>query len=106
VTTQVAISLVASNNTRGRREDVYRITNTSSAPVDTHLLLVARGLSFQVELENASGRTSTGDPFIREFLSDGVLRPGQSLVTTLRFKPHARTPVAYTLTLLSGQGTP
>lgn len=108
VTAQVDIALVSSTRGGGgRREDVYRITNTSTAPVDTHLLLIAQGLARQVDLENASGRTSTGDPYLREFLPDGVLSPGQSLVATLRFKRHAQAPpVSYTLQLLSGQGNP
>lgn len=107
VTAQVDIALVSVTPLGGgRREDVYRITNNGTAPVDTHLLLIARGLSFQVELENATGRTSTGDPYVREFLPDGVLLPGQSLVEALRFKPQSQTSVSYTLTLLSGQGNP
>jgi hypothetical protein len=90
-----------------RQQDVYRITNNSSSIVDTHLLVVARGLSFQVEMENSSGRTSTGDPYLRVFLRDGVLVPGQSIVRTLRFKRHGNAPpVSYTLNLLSGQGNP
>jgi cytochrome c peroxidase len=107
VTSRVNIALVSSTPAGGgRREDVYRITNNGAAPVDTHLLVIARGLSFQVELENASGRTSSGDPYIREFLPDGVLAPGQSIVVALRFKPHSHTAVSYALTLLSGQGNP
>jgi cytochrome c peroxidase len=108
VTAQVDIALVASNNVPGqRREDVYRITNNSPAIVDTHLLVIARGLSFQIEMENASGRTSIGDPYLRVFLPDGVLLPGQSTVQTLRFKRHSNAPaVSYTLQLLSGQGNP
>jgi hypothetical protein len=107
VTPRVNIALVSSTPVGGgRRSDVYRITNNGTAPVDTHLLVIARGLSFQVELENASGRTSAGDPYIREFLPDGVLLPGQSLVETLTFKPHSKASVSYTLTLLSGQGNP
>jgi cytochrome c peroxidase len=93
---------------RGRQqEDVYRITNTSSSVVDTHLLLVARGLSFDIEMENASGRTSTGDPFLRVFLQDGVLLPGQSIVARLVFERRRNAPpVTYSLVPLSGQGTP
>jgi hypothetical protein len=107
VTSRVNIALVSVTPVGGgRREDVYRITNNGGSPVDTHLLVIARGLSFQVELENASGRTSGGDPYIREFLPDGVLLPGQSIVVALRFKPHSHTSVSYTLTLLSGQGNP
>ena len=75
--------------------------------MDTHLLLVANGLSFEIEMENASGKTSGGTPYLRVFLPDGVLLPGQSIVATLRFKqaPHAPA-VSYNLMLLSGQGTP
>jgi cytochrome c peroxidase len=107
VTSRVHIALVSSTPLRGgRREDVYRITNIGAAPVDTHLLLIARGLSSEVELENASGTTSSGDPYIREFLPDGVLLPGQSIEEGLRFKLHPRASGSYTLTLLSGQGNP
>jgi hypothetical protein len=108
VTGQVHIARTGSKSAHGgRQEDVYTITNNSDAPVDTHLLLVANGLSGDVEMENASGRTSAGSPYLRVFLTDGVLLPGQSIVETLRFrqKPHA-SPVSYNLVLLSGQGNP
>lgn len=85
---------------------VYRITNTSASPIDTHLLIVAGGLSYDVELRNGSGRTSDGDPYLRVFLPDGLLLPGQSIVRTLEFKRHRRAPVSFTLKLLSGQGNP
>jgi hypothetical protein len=86
---------------------VYRIVNDGTSPVDTHLLLIARGLSFEVEMTNASGVTSTGDPYRRVFLPNGVLTPGQSIDVTLRFKRHRQSPpVSFTLTLLSGQGNP
>jgi hypothetical protein len=86
---------------------VYRITNGGTSPVDTHLLVIAQGLSFQVELTNASGRTSTGDPYRRVFLPNGVLTTGQSVDVTLRFRRHRHSPpVSFTLMLLSGQGNP
>jgi hypothetical protein len=91
----------------GEERRVYRITNSGTSPVDTHLLVVASGLSFQVEMTNASGRTSTGDPYLRVFLPNGVLTPGQSIDVTLRFRRHAQSPpVNFTLMLLSGQGNP
>jgi hypothetical protein len=91
----------------GRARRLYRITNHGSSPVDTHLLVIARGLSFQVEMTNASGRTSTGDPYLRVFLPDGVLAPGQSVDVALEFRRHAQSPpLRFTLTLLSGQGNP
>jgi hypothetical protein len=108
VTGQVHIALTDSGSIHGgRQQDVYTITNNSDSPVDTHLLLVATGLSIDVEMENATGQTSTGNPYLRVFLPDGILLPGQRIVETLRFrqKPHA-PPVSYTLMLLSGQGTP
>jgi hypothetical protein len=90
-----------------REQRVYRITNSSTGPVDTHLLVVASGLSYQVEMVNASGRTSAGDPYRRIFLPDGILAPGQSIVVALRFRRHwTSPPVKFTLKLLSGQGKP
>jgi cytochrome c peroxidase len=115
VTAQVDVELIASDrggrgdDDRGsrRQEDVYRITNNSPDIVDTHLLIVIRGLSDRIRLENASGITSAGDPYLRVFLSDGVLLPGQSIVTSLRFRRESNAPpVSYTLVLLSGQGNP
>ena len=86
---------------------MYRLTNNGTSPVDTHLLVIARGLSFQTEMTNASGRTSTGDPYRRMFLPNGVLAPGQSIDVTLRFRRHRQSPpVSFTLTLRSGQGNP
>jgi hypothetical protein len=91
----------------GRQEDVYRITNTSSSPVDTHLVMIVGRLSTQVRMENASGVASTGDPYLRAFLPNGVLLPGQSIVIRLLFKePPQLSPVTYGITLLSGQGNP
>ncbi len=108
VSRQMNTALTASNTVNGQRqEDVYKITNNSSSIVDTHLLIVARGLSNEIRMENASGFTSAGDPYLRVFLPDGVLLPGQSTVQTLRFKGVANAPpVGYTLVLLSGQGNP
>lgn len=88
-------------------KDTYRITNTSRDIVDTHLLIVVRGLPDRIQLKNASGVTSTGEPYRRIFLRDGVLLPGQSMVAKLNFKRRGNAPpLRYTLTLLSGQGNP
>ncbi len=108
VTAQVDIALInSSSKGSSLQEDVYKITNNSSSIVDTHLLMVARGLSDQIRLVNGSGITSTDDPYRRVFLANGVLLPGQSIVQTLRFKrPPQAPPVSYALTLLSGQGNP
>jgi hypothetical protein len=58
-------------------------------------------------MKNATGRTSTGDPYLRVFLPSGVLLPGQSIVETLRFRRQSHAPpVSDTLMLLSGQGNP
>jgi Di-haem cytochrome c peroxidase len=108
VTSQVHIELIGSSrNGGGRQRDVYRITNNSTAVVDTHLLMIARGLSGRNRLENGTGVTSTGDPYRRVFLADGVLKPGQSIVRSLLIKRHSHDRRQnYSLTLLSGQGNP
>jgi hypothetical protein len=103
VTAQTAISRLDSNNST----DSYKITNSSSSVIDTHLLVIVEGLPEDVSLKNASGTTSDGDPYQRIFLPNGMLQPGDSIVVTLRFKGiNNNTPAQYTLTLLSGQGNP
>jgi Di-haem cytochrome c peroxidase len=108
VTPQAAITLINSDTGGDHQRDTYRITNNSTSVVDTHLLMIARGVGRQARLENGSGTTSTGDPYLRTFLPNGVLQPGQSIVVTLLFKQHrADAPrVRYSLGLLSGQGNP
>ena len=98
----------------GQREvDRYTITNISKATdvsgiVDTNLLIIAQGLSNGVQLENASAITSSGKPYLRVFLPNGVLNPGQSIVRQLIFdkRQPSSKPVSYTLDFLSGQGKP
>jgi hypothetical protein len=93
--------------------DTYKITNISTATdvsgiVDTNLLIIPQGLPNGVQLENASAISSSGKPYLRVFLPNGVLNPGQSIVERLIFdkrQPDSR-PVSYTLDFLSGQGKP
>jgi cytochrome c peroxidase len=113
VTSQARTELTNSATAGRRQEEVYRITNTNSSTViDTHLLIIVKGLSSQFKLENASGTTSAGDPYIRVFLPDGVLQPGQSISQTFIFTqqapgpPRAAGAVPVTFDLLSGQGNP
>jgi len=107
VTKQVRIESVDRGHSGRAAEDVVRLTNTSDTTVDTHLLIVLRGLPSGVRLNNASGTTRSGDPYLRVFLPGGVLEPGQRLTQRFVFNGTARrTPPTYTVTLLSGQGTP
>ncbi len=115
VTAQAHIALIDRDQGRDRERDrdgglhrdVYRITNNSLSVIDTHLLLVARGLPRQIELANGSGKTQGGDPYLRVFLKDGVIKPGQSIVVSMDFKRDKKDPrVNYSLGLLSGQGRP
>ena len=69
--------------------------------------MIAGGLSGQVRMENASGIASTADPYLRVFLPNGALLPGQSIDARLLFGQRPQLPpVSYSLTLLSGQGNP
>ena len=87
--------------------DTYQITNTSSTIVDTHLLVIVKGLPKQARMENASGLTSSGNPYLRVFLPQGVLNPGQSISVSLVFeKQKGGSPLSYSLDFLSGQGNP
>jgi cytochrome c peroxidase len=104
VTKQVSTQITTDS---ANGNDKLRLTNTSSSMVDTHLLIIVQGLPKGVELSNASGMTKDGNPYLRVFLSDGVLNPSQSIQEELRFKRSTDAPkVSYTLKLLSGQGNP
>ncbi len=109
VTPQAVIALTESNTRRGghRQEDVYRITNNSTTIIDTHLLVIAKGVTHGAKLDNGSGVTQAGEPYLRVFLPDGALNPGQSISVRLVFdQAQRRQRVNYTLSLLSGQGKP
>ncbi len=107
VTSQAHVALIDRDRDDGRQRDVYRITNNSTSIIDTHLLMVARGLPREIQLVNGSGRTEAGDPYLRVYLKDGVIMPGKSIVVSLVFKRERRDPrVNYSLGLLSGQGQP
>lgn len=109
VTNRLRVEVLDSDSSHGdrRQEDRIRVTNTSSSVVDTHLLLMPRGLASGVRLSNASGVAQDGTPYVRIFLPEGVLLPGQSFTRTLVFeKPHHSPQATYQMTGLSGQGTP
>jgi cytochrome c peroxidase len=109
VTSQATIERISSNSLGGRQTDEYRITNNSQSVVDTHLLIIVKGMSHEFELENASGATHNGDPYIRVFLPGGVLDPGDRITQKLIFTRKGgnnAAPASYVLSLLSGQGKP
>jgi cytochrome c peroxidase len=107
VTSQAVTTRVSSETVGFRQVDVFKITNNGTTPVDTHLLTVARDLPRGTQLANASGKTSTGDPYLRLFLTDGLLQPGQSAYATFLFNRPPNLPrLNYRLDLLSGQGKP
>ena len=93
VTSQTNIQRVSSNSHGSFETDNYTITNTGTSVVDTHLLIVVQGLASGVTLENASGTTSTGNPYIRVFLTNGVIEPGQNIAQAfdLQAAPGATT---------------
>jgi cytochrome c peroxidase len=109
VSSQLTVERISSQSQGARQTHEIRIANRSPSVVDTHLLVIVRGLSDRVRLENASGTTRSGDPYIRVFLPDGVLQPGQSIAQRLILTRQAgndAAPVTYALDFLSGQGNP
>lgn len=106
VTSQADILRIKSFNRGGRQRDVYWIRNNSTSIIDTHLLIVARGLPRQIRLVNGSGTTSAGYPYLRVYLPNGVLRPGHSIVRSLVFRQQSEEAPTYSLGLISGQGNP
>jgi hypothetical protein len=107
VTRKVRVDRLDSDHSGSTTEAVYRLSNISESVVDTHLLIIVRGLPGGVLLKNASGITHSGDPYIRVFLRDGVLPPGQRITQRLVFSGgRGGRPPAFAITLLSGQGVP
>jgi cytochrome c peroxidase len=106
VTSQVRVSQLDRSRSGNLTENVS-LTNISDSVIDTHLLVVLRGLPAGVRLSNATGTTRSGDPYIRVFLPNGVLDVGQRIAQRLEFSDARRRGVPrFTLTLLSGQGNP
>ncbi len=107
VTDRVRVARGDSRGSAARASATYRFTNTSDDVVDTHLLIVVRGLPARTRLLNASGTTRDGNPYVRVFLPNGVLAPGASITQRLVIagvgQPGAQR---LSFTLLSGQGTP
>jgi len=109
VTSRATVDRVNSNSQGSFQTDEYSITNSSTSVVDTNLLIVVQGLASGIQLQNASGTTSTGNPYIRVFLANGVLQPGQNIAQALIFKRpggNNAPAVSYSIDLLSGQGNP
>jgi cytochrome c peroxidase len=103
VTSQATVSSL------GDRQDgnAFRITNSGTSVIDTNLIVMVSGVPRGVRLLNASGTTSAGDPFIRLFLRNGVLNPGDSVNVRLRFAGDASKQAhPFSFVLLSGQGKP
>lgn len=100
VTAQVSIAVISAGHEDGESQrDVIQLTNDSSSVVDTHLIMVVQGLDRRTRLVNASGTTSAGEPYLRVFLPNGVLHPGESIVRTLNFRGNdGGSRARYTLT--------
>ncbi len=107
VTSQAQVN-VRSDRGGGQLNDAVKITNNGTTGIDTHLLLVVQGLPANVRMVNASGTTRSGQPYLRVFLANGELAPGQSTTQALKFarQDGGSGGVNYTLRLLSGQGQP
>jgi len=100
VTPQASVQLISS---MGNKDD-WLITNTSSSVIDTHLLVIVTGLQAGVTVD-AKEASTTGKPYYRMFLPDGVLNPGQSFSTTV-VRAGGGSSNSYTFQLMSGQGKP
>ena len=115
VSSQLDVDTVRIRQLRNNQLVTLKLSNISDSVVDTNLLVVIEDLPRGVTLDNASGVTSDGDPFIRIFLddNDGTLLPNQDVRTSLKFggvrnrnSRRGIRPVSFSTSLLSGQGTP
>jgi cytochrome c peroxidase len=106
VTSQAVPTRVYTDTLGNRQLDLYKITNNGTTVVDTHLLTVVKGLPRGARLTNGSGSTTSGEPYLRMFLDNGVIEPGQSAYAALIFNRPGAGRLNYRLEFLSGQGTP
>lgn len=111
VTARADIKVSTSGST-----DTWVITNKSASVIDTHLLVIVKGLPSGVTV-NAAEQTRNqalpggvasgepvGQPIYRIFLPEGVLNRGAS--TSLKIVRNGGSSSSYQLKLLSGQGKP
>ena len=86
------------------------LTNISSEPVDTHLIVCFMTMTAGVTVMDAEGNTRTtpvtGVPYLRVFIPEGTIEPGEVMDVSVRLSAAATTNVSYTIDLLSGQGKP
>jgi cytochrome c peroxidase len=107
VTQRVRVDRIESSHSGHTTDSLYQLTNASDSVVDTHLLVILHGLPRWARLKNASGTTRNGEPYIRVFLPDGVLQPGEHITQRLAFNDVGRGRLpTFDVTLLSGQGIP
>lgn len=109
VTKNLRTELTGSEVGGQRRSDTIQISNITQNIVDTNLLIIVRGLPKEIKLQNASGITSgadrvllpngdlvpdpsTGDPYIRVFLPNGVLPPSARISQRLVFERGPNAP--------------
>ncbi len=120
VTSRLHVMVAESEREDNGQQDRLEMTNVSAptaifpsdvidsgSVIDTHLLIIVKGLDRHVTLANASGMTKAGEPYLRVFLPEGVLKAGETIARDLKFKVASGSgPVTYGLQFLSGQGNP
>ena len=94
---------------RARMERLI-LTNHTTEPIDTDLMVIIRGLPEGAVLMNASGVTETlpepSLPYLRIFLPSGFIEAGGSVEVELRFSLPPAGRVDYEVILYTGQIAP
>ena len=112
VTSNVAATLIRIDIDAANQIQTHHLTltNISSQPVNTHLILCLMTMTPGVQAMDAEGQTTVtplrGVPYLRFFIPDGQIPPDGSMDILVRFRAGATTKVAYTLDFLSGQRKP
>jgi cytochrome c peroxidase len=110
VTSRVAVALRGVDSDKGIQTHHLALTNIGSEPVDTNLIVCFMTMTAGVEVIDAEGRTAgtpvSGVPYVRAFIPEGAIGPGETMEFAVRLRISASTNVSYTIDLLSGQGKP
>lgn len=112
VTSRIVVGLRGVDKDASKQIQTHHLalTNISSEPVDTHLIICFMTMTAGVTVMDAEGRTKTtpvtGVPYLRVFIPGGTIEPGEVMDVAVRLSAAATTNVTYTVDLLSGQGKP
>lgn len=106
---QITVTGFRLNRATGRYAQTITVRNVGGSPIAGPVSLVFDHVPAQATLAGATGVTSAASPLGSPFVdlavgADGVLTPGESVVTTVEFGNPSNQAITYTSRVLAGSG--